>query len=320
MTKDPGIAWREASPRRVRNALSVILFYALVASVTSAQNQPVGNPAMPPPSEPAVAVSPLVAPPPHAEQIHLKHILVISQTKGWEHDSIPDGMAAIYNMGRESGLWDIMLRTDTELITKKSLKMNGKNLDYFDALIFLSTTDELDLDDSQKRDMMSFIKEDGKGFVGIHAALDTNFTWPEYGEMIGGWFDQHPWGTFNAPIINEDPSFPAVSHFPKAFVKYDEIYQAKAWSRDKVNVLLCLDPAKLDYSAPNIRRPDHDFAVAWTKNYGKGRVFYSTLGHTKESWDDPDIRKMYFEAIKWVLGMTEGSTAPHPRPQSGGVH
>jgi len=58
----------------------------------------------------------------------------------------------------------------------------------------------------------------------------------------------------------------------------------------------------------------HDFAIAWSKMYGKGRVFYSTLGHTQESWSDPDIRKMYFEAIKWVLGMTEGSTASHPRP------
>ena len=314
-TKDPGI---EISPPKVRSLLSLILFWSIFATVTPAQNQPAANPAVPPPSEPAVAVSPLVAPPPHAKQIHLKHILVISQTKGWEHDSIPNGMAAIYDMGHDSGLWDTMLRTDTELITKKSLKLNGKNLDYFDALIFLSTTDELDLDDSQKQDMMSFIKEDGKGFVGIHAALDTNFKWPEYGEMIGGWFDQHPWGTFNAPIINEDPSFPAVSHFPKAFVKYDEIYQPKAWSRDKVNVLLSLDPAKLDYSAPNIHRMDHDFAVAWTKSYGKGRVFYSTLGHTEESWDDPDIRKVYFEAIKWVLGMTEGSTAPHPRPQESG--
>ena len=64
------------------------------------------------------------------------------------------------------------------------------------------------MDDSQKADMMSFIKEDGKGFVGIHAALDTFYKWPEYGEMIGGWFDEHPWGTFNAPIVLEDPPFP----------------------------------------------------------------------------------------------------------------
>ena len=144
-------------------------------------------------------MDPSLPPPPHEKQIHLKHILVIGQTKGFEHDSVSDGMAAIYNMGRDSGLWDAMLRTDTELITKKDLGRNAKNLDYFDALVFVSTTGELDLDDSQKKDMMSFIKDDGKGFVGVHAALDTNYKWPEYGEMIGGWFDQHPWSTFNAP-------------------------------------------------------------------------------------------------------------------------
>lgn len=255
-----------------------------------------------------------VSPPPHAKQVHLKHVLVIAQTKGFEHDSVPAAMNAIYVMGKETGLWDTTIRTDTELLTKKDLGRNGKNLNYFDAIIFASTTGELEMDESQKQDMMSFIKEDGKGFVGIHAALDTNYNWPEYGEMIGGWFDQHPWMTFNAPIINEDPDFPAVRHLPKAFVKYDEIYQPKSWSRDKVNVLLSLDASKLDYNNnPRIHRTDHDFAVAWSKMYGKGRVFYSTLGHTEEAWQDPDIRRMYGEAIKWVLGMTEGSTASHPR-------
>jgi uncharacterized protein len=79
-------------------------------------------------------------------------------------------------------------------------------------------------------------------------------------------------------------------------------------------VLLSLDPAKLDYTNnPRIHRADHDFPVAWSKMYGKGRVFYSTLGHTEESWRDPDIRKMYFEAIKWALGMTGGSTTSHAR-------
>jgi uncharacterized protein len=247
----------------------------------------------------------------------LKHILVISETKGFEHDSIPDAMANIWKMGHDTKLWETTLRTDTELVTKKEIKdRNVKNLSYFDALVFASTTAELDMDDSQKQDMMSFIKDDGKGFVGIHAALDTYYKWPEYGEMIGGWFDEHPWTTFDAPIVVEDPTFPAVRHFPSAFVKRDEIYQAKAWSRDKVNVLLSLDSAKLDYNNPRVHRQDHDFAVAWSKMYGKGRVFYSTLGHTKEAWDDPDILKMYFEAIKWSLGMTEGSTASHPRSKS----
>jgi len=286
--------------RQIRISLLAAVFCSISIGTMTAQNQPAAN------------AAPLA--PPHEKKIYLKHILVIGQTKGFEHDSVSDGMAAIYNMGRESGLWEAVLRTDTELITRKDLARNAKTLDYFDALVFVSTTGELDLDDNQKKDMMSFIKDDGKGFVGIHAALDTNYKWPEYGEMIGGWFDQHPWSTFNAPIINEDPNFPAVRHFPRAFLKYDEIYQPKEWSREKVHVLLSLDPNKLNYANnPRIHREDHDFAVAWDKMYGKGRVFYSTLGHTQESWNDPDIRKMYFEAIKWVLGMTEGSTTPHPR-------
>ena len=148
---------------------------------------------------------------------------------------------------------------------------------------------------------------------GIHAALDTNYKWPEYGEMIGGWFNEHPWFTFEAPILNEQPDNPIVKHFPKAFVKYDEIYQPKEWSRDKVNVLLSMDNRLLDYNNPRVHRDDHDFAIAWNKMYGKGRVFYSTLGHTEEAWDDPDIRTMYFEAIRWALGMTEAPTATHPR-------
>src|SRR5579871_5007812 len=175
----------------------------------------------------ATLASAQLPPQPHAKQVHLKHVLVIGQTKGFEHDSVSAAMAAIYDMGQQTGLWDTMLRTDTELLTKKDLGRNTKNLDYFDVIVFASTTGELDMDDSQKKDMLSFIHDDGKGFVGIHAALDTNYNWPEYGEMIGGWFDQHPWMTFEAPIINEDPDFPAVRHFPKEFVKFDEIYQPK---------------------------------------------------------------------------------------------
>ena len=106
----------------------------------------------------------------------------------------------------------------------------------------------------------------------------------------------------------------AFSVYPAA----DQVFAALKYTPyDKVNVLLSLDPNKLDYdNNPRVHRTDHDFAVAWSKTYGKGRVFYSTLGHTEEAWEDPDIRKMYFEAIRWALGMTDGSTASHPRPAS----
>src|SRR5581483_7132108 len=109
----------------------------------------------------------------------MAHILVISETRGFEHDSVPNAMATIWRMGHDTRMWEATLRTDTELITKKDLGRNAKNLNYFDALVFASTTGELDLRDDQKADMMSFIKDEGKGFVGIHAALDTNYKWPE---------------------------------------------------------------------------------------------------------------------------------------------
>lgn len=244
-----------------------------------------------------------------------KRILIVGAANGFQHDSIPDAMATVWKLGRETGTWDAYIRTDYQLLTRKNIGSNAKNLTSFDAVVFANSTGEMTLDDDQKKDLLSFVHDEGKGFVGIHAALDSNYKWPEYAEMIGGWFDAHPWNTFDAPIILEDPNFPAVRHFPRAFTKRDEIYQTKQWSRDKVNVLLRLDETKLDYeNNPRIHRADRDFAVAWSKMYGKGRVFYSTLGHTNESWTDPDIQKMYFEAIRWVLGLTEGSTNPHPRP------
>ena len=119
--------------------------------------------------------------------------------------------------------------------------------------------------------------------------------------MIGGYFDNHPWNQFEATVVIEDPAFPAMKHFAPRFTIKDEIYEHKNFSRDKVRVLASLDATKLDYTKPNIHRTDHDFPVAWAKMYGKGRVFYSTFGHAAETWDNPEVQKMYFEATRWAL-------------------
>jgi len=280
------------------------------ASSPRAPSPQATSPQTPGPTPPAGQGTPRPRP-----QTSTKTILVIGATHGYQHDSVPDGMATIWQMGKESGLWNAYLRTDYQLVTKKALQGNAKNLAAFDALVFVNTTGEMPLDEDQRKDLLSFVHDEGKGFVGVHAALDANYKWPAYAELIGGWFDEHPWNTFDAPIVVEDADFPAVRHFPRAFRRRDEIYQAKQWSRDKVNVLLRLDESKLPTAPnPNVKRADRDFAVAWSKSYGKGRVFYSTLGHTNESWQDPDVKTMYFEAIKWTLGLTEGSTASHPKP------
>jgi uncharacterized protein len=250
--------------------------------------------------------------PAHA-QPKKKKLLCIGAVKGFQHDATSHGLATLWKLGQESGLWDTYVRTDTQLLTKKTLTANAKNLDYFDAVAFY-TTGELDMDDEQKASLLSFVKDDGKGFVGIHSAMDTFYKWPEYGEMVGGYFNEHPWGTFQAPVIVEDPSNPIAKHFAKEFITYDEIYQAKDFSRDRVRVLMRLDENKIDLANPRVHRADKDFAVAWMRNYGKGHVFYSTFGHTYESWDRADVQKMWLEAVKWSMHLTEADATPRARP------
>ena len=242
-----------------------------------------------------------------------KKVLAIGQSKGYEHDAVSHGLATIWKLGQQSGIFDTFIRTDTELITKKKLDRNAKNLDYFDAVVFY-TTGELDLDDQQKADLLAFVKEDGKGFVGVHSAMDTFYKWPEYGEMVGGYFDLHPWNQVEAPVVVEDREFPATKHFPKTLTVFDEIYQAKNFSRDRVRVLMRMDENKIDLTKKGVKREDKDFALAWVHEYGKGRVFYSTFGHVEATWDRPDIQKMWLEALRWTMGITRGDATPRPRP------
>ena len=248
-----------------------------------------------------------------------KRVLAWGDTiTAFQHDSVSHAMATIERLGKESGAFDTYIRTDSQLITKQPVPAparNTRNLDYFDAIFYIGTGDNLS--GQQKRDLMSFIKEDGKGFVGAHTGDDAFFDWPEFGEMIGGYFDNHPWGVFDAPVIVEAPGFPAMKMFPARFTIRDEIYEHKNFARGKVRVLARLDASKLDFSRPEIHRTDRDFPVAWAKMYGKGRVFYSTFGHADEAWDNPLVQKMYLEAVRWALRLvgddvTPGAATPPP--------
>src|ERR1700685_2820462 len=240
-----------------------------------------------------------------------KKLLVIGEEKGYRHEAISHAMATIERLGRETGSWDTVIRTDTEALTKKKLEYNAPNLNNFDAVLFY-TGGTLEMDDRQKADFLSFIHDDGKGFIGVHSATITLTNWPEYGEMIGGYYDEHPWGTFNAPIVVEDPTFPGMEQWPRSFVLRDEIYQVRNYSRDKVRVLMRLDTSKLDLSTSKVHRTDRDFAVTWAKMYGKGRVYYSTLGHPKENWDNPRLQEMDTEAIKWAMGLVNADVTSRP--------
>ena len=242
-----------------------------------------------------------------------KHLLAFGEEKGYRHEAVSHVLATVERLGLETGLWETTIRTDTEVLTKKKLEFNAKNLNNFDAVLFY-TGGTLEMDDSQKADFLSFIHDDGKGFIGVHSATITFPNWPEYVEMIGGYFDEHPWMTFEAPILVEDSTFPGMSQWPKEFTLRDEIYQMKNFSRDNCRVLMRLDANKLDLRNPRVHRADHDFAVTWAKMYGKGRVYYSTLGHVTENWDKPEFQKMYIEAIKWALRFEDADVTPRPAP------
>ena len=249
----------------------------------------------------------------------VKHLLIMAEEKGYRHEAVSHAIATIERLGHETGLWTTTIRTDTEALTKKKLEYNAKNLNDFDA-VFFYTGGELEMNPEQKAALLSFVHDDGKGFIGVHSATITFTEWPEYGEMIGGYFDEHPWGTFDAPILVEDPDFPGMQQWPKSFVLKDEIYQIRNFSRENVRVLMRLDSKKLELDNPRIHRKDLDFAVTWAKMYGKGRVYYSTLGHVEQNWDDPRMQKMYVEAIKWAMRMTDADVlrARPSRIQSAG--
>jgi hypothetical protein len=233
-----------------------------------------------------------------------------------QHDSVSHALAVIERLGYESGLYDTFIRTDSNIISKHPLMTDGKpasggpSLAMADAIFFLGHRD-VQLDAQQKADLLSFVKEDGKGFVAAHTATTAFESWPEFGEMLGARYDGHPWNTVYGSVINEDPSFPATKHLPPVFAFTDEFYQAKEYSRDKIRVLLRLDTSKLPPNSEN-HRADGDFPIAWAKMYGKGRVFYSSLGHASATWDNPDVYRMYFEALKWSLGLSEADASPRP--------
>ena len=133
--------------------------------------------------------------------------------------------------------------------------------------------------------------------------------------MLGGYYDGHPWGVFDAPLVVEDPGFPGMGCLPLHFTLKDEIYQLKDYSRKNVRVLLRLDAGKIDLEKKGVKRKDKDFAVMWARQYGKGRVLYTGLGHQQDApGTDLDIQKMWVEQVQWSMGLLPGDATPRPLP------
>jgi uncharacterized protein len=222
----------------------------------------------------------------------MPRVLYLTHSAGFVHPVLPESERVFQELGKKTSGLELTVSKDVALL-------NAQTLQRFDVLCFY-TTGELPIDADQKSAFLAFLKG-GKGFVGIHSATDTFYKWPDYGEIVGGYFDGHPWHE-PVTIRVEDPGHPATKHLGTTFEINDEIYQFKNWDRGKVHVLLSLDPASVDLGAKGVHRTDKDFALAWTNTYGKGRMFYTALGHRDEVWNDPRFQQHLLGGVSWAAG------------------
>lgn len=234
-----------------------------------------------------------------------KRLLVITESKGFRHGCVTrqgDQLSLVektfIELGKKSGMFEAVCSQDS----RKDI--TAENLKNFDAVWFY-TTGELPLSDVQKADLLAFVRS-GKGFGGSHSATDTFYKWKEYGDLIGAYFDGHPWHT-KINVIVEDKKHPATKHLGDSFEITDEIYQFRGpYSRDKLHILMKLDLGNLKPG----NRKDNDNALAWTREYGKGRVFYTALGHRDEVWRDPRYQEHVLGALRYLFGLEKADATP----------
>lgn len=218
-------------------------------------------------------------------------VLVFSKTAGFRHDSIPDGIALIQQLGSQNH-FAVDASEDSSLF-------NDQTLANYRAVIFLNTTgDILTLD--QQAAFMRFI-ERGGGFVGIHSASDTQFTWAWYGGLIGAYFHDHP-AIQTATIKVEDQTNPSTSFLGSTWQRTDEWYNFATNPRGQVHVLLTLDEST--YSGGTMGA---DHPIAWCHPYDGGRSWYTESGHTKETYSEMLYQQHVLAGIQYAAGVLDAN-------------
>jgi type 1 glutamine amidotransferase len=227
-----------------------------------------------------------------APQTAPRQVLYLTQSAAFAHDVLDHSEAVLGRIATESGLFDVSVSHDASTLTADTLAR-------YAAVVFY-TTGELPMGDEGKAALLDYVRGGG-GFVGVHSATDTFYEWPDYLALIGGYFDGHPWRQ-EVTVRVENQTHPSTRHLGASFRIDDEIYQFRQWSRAAVDVLLSLDVGSVDLAASGINRRDQDFALAWTRREGAGRVFYTALGHRPEVWDDARFQRHLLEGIRWAMG------------------
>lgn len=236
--------------------------------------------------------------------------------RAYGHASTPSGNLAFELMGEKTGAFTVVISNDSLMFTKE-------NLARFDAVCFLNTAGVIFKDPGLRINLLDFVSNGG-GFIGIHAAAATFVQWPEYwqfpafGQMLGAYEDGgHPWKPDETIYLKvEEPEHPLVCMFPdKVFPIQDEVFQFRApYSRDALRVLLSIDVTKTDMNPSRRflpqRSADKDFATSWIREYGKGRVFYSSLGHNAHIYWNKEVLAHFLAGIQYALGDLDADATP----------
>lgn len=211
-----------------------------------------------------------------------KRILVFSKTAGYHHASIKQGQLAIMQLGSENG-FAVDTSADASVFTKKGLSK-------YKAVIFLNTTGDV-LNNEQQTVFEEYIRS-GKGFVGIHAATDTEYDWPWYAKLVGAQFSNHP-KIQDAKLLITDNTHASTAHLPATWPRKDEWYNFKNQNPD-VHVVMTVDEKSYEGGKNGDNHP-----MAWYHEYDGGRAFYTALGHTEESYADVNFLKHLLGGIKY---------------------
>jgi len=224
----------------------------------------------------------------------VRRIVVFTHSAGFRHSYIPAAVEVIVKLGERSGAFEALATEECEELKRfvRSGDVSG--------LVFL-TTGEIPLGDDGLNLLIEFV-EAGGGFVGVHNAADTLYSYARYGEMLGGYFNGHPW-TQEVGVVVEDQSHPSTRHLPARIRVLEEVYTFRDWERKRTRVLMSLDNSTVDLSKGT--RGDNDYALAWCHGFGRGRVFYTAFGHFTRLWREEWFQKHLLGGILWALRLEE---------------
>ncbi|GIH23390.1 hypothetical protein Aph01nite_17000 [Acrocarpospora phusangensis] len=221
-------------------------------------------------------------------------VLVFSKTAGFRHDSIPTGIQAIRDLGAANSF--------TVTATEDAAAFTTANLAQYETVVFLSTTGDV-LNATQQTAFESYIRGGG-GYVGVHAAADTEYAWPFYGQLAGAWFVSHP-AIQQVTSRTENRAHPATAHLPQAWTRTDELYNYQTNPRSTARVLATLDEST--YSGGSM---GSDHPITWCKTIDNGRSFYTGFGHTQASYAEAAFRSQLLGGIRYAAKRADADCRP----------